>query len=160
MPCISLPNQVVPGPPNLLMPIPDFQTYSDHVYSLQTRYPSIQRSTLVLATIGPTVAKLEGQMVFASNIVLDVWELLDFDTGRILNYSYEIYSSGEKIAWYDPFEHPHIPELAATHPHHKHIQPDIKRNRDPAPGIRYEKPNLPYLIEEIERGISPPSSPA
>jgi len=71
MPCISLPNPAVPGPPNLLMPIPDFRTYSDHVYSLQTRYPSIQRSTLVLATIGPTVAKLEG-LSRGSGVIFDI----------------------------------------------------------------------------------------
>src|SRR2546426_961191 len=82
------------------------------------------------------------------NVVLDVWELLDFDAKRILNYSYEIYRGGEKIAWYDPFEHPHVSELAATHPHHKHVPPDIKHNRIPAPGISFEHPNLPFLIEE------------
>ena len=53
------------------MPIPDFRTYSDHVYSLQTRYPSIQRSTLVLATIGPTVAKLEG-LSRGSGVIFDI----------------------------------------------------------------------------------------
>ena len=89
------------------MSIPDFRTYSEFVYSLQVRYLSIKRSTLVLATLGPTVAKLEGQVTFGADVVLDVWELLDFDAGRILNYSYEIYSGGEKIAWYDPFEHSH-----------------------------------------------------
>lgn len=54
-------------------------------------------------------------------MVLDVWELVGFESRRIRNYSYEIYQAGKKIAWYDPFEHPHIPELASTHPHHKHI---------------------------------------
>lgn len=96
------------------MPIPDFQTYGELIYSLQERYPSIQRSTLVLATIGSTLAKLEGQVTFESDVVLDVWELVDFEAGRIRNYSYEIYQAGEKIAWYDPFEHPHIPELTNT----------------------------------------------
>jgi hypothetical protein len=32
------------------MPIPDFQTYSKFVYSLQERYGSIQHSTLVLVS--------------------------------------------------------------------------------------------------------------
>jgi len=40
------------------VPIPDVQTYSELVYSLQERSPSIQHSTLVLATIGPTLAKV------------------------------------------------------------------------------------------------------
>ena len=69
------------------MAIPDFKTYGEFVYSLQTRYPSIRRSTLVIATIGATLAKLEGQVAFAGDIVLDVWELLDFHAGRILNYT-------------------------------------------------------------------------
>lgn len=135
------------------MPIPDFQTYSELIYSLPEHHSSIQHSTLVLAPIGPTLAKLEGQITFEGDVVLDVWELIDFETRRIRNYSYEIYQSGEKIAWYDPFEHPQIPELASTHPHHKHILPGIKHHRVPAPGISFEQLNLPTLIEEIERDI-------
>jgi len=135
------------------MPIADFQTYGELIYSLQAHYPSLQQSTLVLAPLGRTLARLEGQLMFKQAVVLDVWELIDFETGRIRNYSYEIYQASEKIVWYDPFEHPHIPELASTHPHHKHIPPDIKHNRVPAPGIHFDQPNLPFLIEEIERNI-------
>jgi hypothetical protein len=32
-------------------------------------------------------------------------------------------------------------------PHHLHRHPDIKRNRQPAPGISFTVPNLPTLIE-------------
>jgi hypothetical protein len=135
------------------MPLPDFQTYSQFVYTLPERYSAIRQSTLVLATIGRTLAKLEGQITFEQDVVLDVWELIDLSTGRIRNYSYEIYQAGEKIAWYDPFEHPHIPELASTHPHHKHIHPNIKHNRIPAPGISFEYPNLMQLIEEIVQDV-------
>jgi hypothetical protein len=142
------------------VPIPDFQTYGELVYTLPERYPSIRYSTLILASIGPTLAKLEGQVTFVGDIVLDVWELLDLDGGRILNYSYEVYRAAEKILWYDPFEHPHVPELAGTFPHHKHILPDITHNRVPALSISFEQPNLPFLIEEIEREILPPSPPA
>ena len=137
------------------MPLPDFQSYGELIYALQERYASIQSSTLVLATIGSTLAKLEGQLTFAGEVILEVWELVDFEAGRIRNYSYEIYQAGAKIAWYDPFEHPHIPELASTHPHHKHILPDIKHHRVPAPGLSFEQPNLPLVIEEIEREILP-----
>lgn len=141
------------------MPISDFQSYSEFVYSLQGRYGRIQHSTLALATIGSTLAKLEGQIIFEGDVVLDIWELIDFAVGRIRNYSYEIYLAGEKIAWYDPFEHPHVAELASTYPHHKHIAPDIKHHRAPAPGISFEEPNLPSLIEEIQREILPSSPP-
>ena len=135
------------------MPISDFRTYAELIYSLQECCSIVQRSTLVLATIGPTLAKLEGQVTFEGDVVLDVWELVDFEAGRILHYSYEIYQAGEKIVWYDPFEHPHIPELASTYPHHKHVPPDIKHNRLPAPGISFEEPNLLFLIQKIERGV-------
>jgi hypothetical protein len=70
---------------------------------------------------------------------------------RILNYSYELYRAGEKILWYDHCEHPHIPELASTYPHHKHVLPDVKHNRIPAPAISFTHPNLPSLIAEVER---------
>jgi hypothetical protein len=137
------------------MPITDFHTYGKLIYSLQERYPSVRSCTLALATIGSMLGKLEGQVIFEGDVVLDVWELVDFAAGQIRNYSYEIYQAGEKIAWYDPFEHPHSPELASTYPHHKHILPDLKHNRIPAPGISFEQPNLPTLIEEIEREVIP-----
>jgi len=139
------------------MPITDFHIYGKLIYSLQEGYASVRRSTLVLASIGSTLAKLEGQVIFESDVVLDVWELVDFAAGQIRNYSYEIYHASEKIAWYDPFEHPHIAELASTYPHHKHILPDLKHNRIPAPGISFGQPNLPTLIEEIEREVIPSS---
>jgi len=43
--------------------------------------------------------------------------------------------------------------LAATHPHHKHIPPDIKHHRIPAPGLSFTRPNLPVLIAEIKREL-------
>ena len=46
--------------------------------------------------------------------------------------------------------HPDDPTLANTHPHHKHIPPDIKHHRVPAPGLTFAAPNLPLLILEIE----------
>ena len=65
------------------MPLPDFQTYSVLLYALPERYTSIRHSTLVLATIGRTLATREGQLTFAGDVVLDVWELVDFEAGRI-----------------------------------------------------------------------------
>jgi hypothetical protein len=40
-----------------------------------------------------------------------------------------------------------------THPHHKHIPPNIKHHRIPAPDVSFTRPNLPFLIEEIERHV-------
>jgi hypothetical protein len=140
------------------VPLPDFQTYEILIYSLQERYPEDPAFYFGLATIGATLTKLEGQVIFADDVVLDVWELITFESGRIRSYSYEIYRASEKLAWYDPFEHPHIPELASTYPHHKHVLPDIKHHRIPAPGMSFEQPNMPTLIEEIVREVLPPSS--
>jgi hypothetical protein len=35
-------------------------------------------------------------------------------------------------------------------PHHKHIPPDIKHHRIPAPGLSFAAPNLVFLIGEVE----------
>jgi len=42
------------------------------------------------------------------------------------------------------------PAAADLPPHHKHVPPDIKRNRVPAPGMSFTEPNLPTLLREIE----------
>ena len=55
---------------------------------------------------------------------------------------------------YDPQPHPNDPTLASTAPHHKHVPPDIKHHRIPAPGLSFDRPNLPLLIEEIERAVA------
>jgi hypothetical protein len=108
-------------------------------------------------------------------ILLCVYELLNFQQGRIEAYRYKVsqchipfiehplpeseeycrasYAGKEKLYWYDSWPHPNDPSLALTHPHHKHIPPDIKHHRVPAPGLSFTRPNLPFLIEEIEREL-------
>lgn len=46
--------------------------------------------------------------------------------------------------------YPDDPSLQSTHPHHKHVPPDIKHNRVPAPEMSFTRPNLPVLIREVE----------
>lgn len=58
----------------------------------------------------------------------------------------------ERFIYTLPQHYPY-PELASTHPHHKHVPPNIKRNRIPAPGLSFIQPNLPYLIEEVAREL-------
>ena len=77
-------------------------------------------------------------------------EEIDFEAGLITSYGYEVYRDNEKLYWYDDFPHPNDASLASTPPHHKHIPPDIKHNRIPAPNISFSKPNLVILLEEIE----------
>ena len=96
-------------------------------------------------------AELEGQLTFEAGYVLDVWELLDLPTRTIRSYSYELNCAGERIWWYDPTEHPGDKTLSSSYPHHKHLPPDIKHHRIPAPELSFARPNLPVLIEEVER---------
>ena len=77
-------------------------------------------------------------------------EELDFDDRLITAYGYEVYQGQEKLYWYDDFPHPNDPTLASTHPYHKHVPPNIKRNRIPAPGLSFSEPNLLQIIMEIE----------
>jgi hypothetical protein len=87
---------------------------------------------------------------------LEVWELVDFSTGRIRSYSYEVYR-GEKICWYDAWEHPEIPALASAFPHHRHILPNLRDHRIPAPGISFESPNLDVVLNDVRRDRLAPS---
>jgi len=46
---------------------------------------------------------------------------------------------------------PTSPPWPPTDPHHKHVPPDIKHRRIPAPELSFTRPNLPVLIEEVEQ---------
>lgn len=133
--------------------LPSFDDYCQLIADLPNQHPHIRRSTLSVYTIGPSVAEVEGKVTFSDGYVLDVWELLDLATQTIHRYSYEVRRNDETIWWYDPQEHPNNPTLASTHPHHKHVPPDIKHHRVPAPNISFTEPNLPILIQEIEEAL-------
>ncbi|MBX7236368.1 MAG: hypothetical protein K1X65_18430 [Caldilineales bacterium] len=129
---------------------PTFDEYCSLIADLPNQFPSIQISTLSAYTIGPFVAEIAGRLTFESGYVLDIWELLDLERRRIRSYSYELDRNEERIWWYDPTEHPNDPSLRSSSPHHKHIAPDIKHHRIPAPEISFSRPNLPNLIEQVE----------
>ena len=82
---------------------------------------------------------------------LTVREYLDTSAGQVAirRYSYEISRGDETLAWYDSQPHPGEASLAATHPHHKHVPPNTKHNRVPAPDISFAHPNLDRLIAEV-----------
>ena len=69
-------------------------------------------------------------------------------------YGYEIWRNNEKLYWYDSQPHPNESNLQSTHPHHKHIPPDIKHNHIPASEMSFSKPNLIKLIKEVESLLS------
>ncbi len=87
-------------------PLEDIASYSAFVYALRERHPFVTGSTLTLAPIGATLARLEGRIEYQGGIHLEVWELVDFAVHRIRTYSYEVYRGDEKICWYDAWEHP------------------------------------------------------
>lgn len=129
------------------------QNYSRYVYSLQERHPHIQQLRLSLYTTGTTDGILKGEIRFLGDIILYVMEIIDFADGVLETYSYTIKRGQEVLYWYDPQPHPEDPSLASTFPHHKHIPPNIKHNRIPAPGLSFEHPNLDLLVEEIEHKL-------
>ena len=132
-------------------PLHSLRDYEQFIYTLLQRYAAIQRSTLTVIRRGADVARLTGEVELAGGYRLVVREKLSFADahGIIQNYGYEVWRRDEKLYWYDSQEHPNDPALAATDPHHKHILPDIKHHRVPAPHLSFTRPNLPVLIEEI-----------
>ncbi|MEW5829609.1 MAG: DUF6516 family protein [Chloroflexota bacterium] len=112
--------------------------------------PDVAYSTVAVWSESPYTGTAEGEIVFTHGIRLRIREELDFEAGIITAYGYEAYRGEERLYWYDDFPHPHDPTLASTFPHHKHVPPDIKHHRVPAPAMSFERPNLPVLIQEIE----------
>ncbi len=132
-----------------------FRTPHDYelfLYGIVEQFSCVQESTLVLVRVGANVAIVEGELRFENNIRLCVRELIRYIRLPLLleEYSYEVWQNDTKLYWYDPQPHPDNPKLKKNHPHHKHIPPDIKHNRVPAPEMSFTQPNLPALIREIE----------
>lgn len=61
---------------------------------------------------------------------------------------------GATLARYDCQPHPGDPFLESSYPHHKHILPNLNRNRIPAPNMSLNQPNLPGVIREIDSLIA------
>jgi hypothetical protein len=133
------------------------EAYEIFIYTIQQQYPQVKISTLVLKRSGKLFGELSGQLFFEGDVRLFARERLDFKNSVIKGYSYEVWQGTQKLYWYDSQEHPNDPILANTHPHHKHIPPDIKHHRIPAPGLSFVHPNLPLLIEEILDTLVPKS---
>ena len=125
--------------------------YERYIYSISSFSPHIQAGKLVLIRYGKLLADVEGSVSFADNLALEVYEHLNFAFDAfILEYGYVVKKGPAILYWYDSYPHPNNPELQSTHPHHKHIPPDIKHHRILAPGISFSEPNLTFLIREIE----------
>lgn len=133
-------------------PLASLMEYSRFVAELFD-HPKVRRCTVAVWSDSPYTGTAEGEVLFTHGFRLRVREELDFCAGLITSYGYEVYQGEERLYWYDDFPHPNDPSLAATYPHHKHVPPDIKRHRMPAPELSFARPNLPLLIQEIEERI-------
>ena len=135
---------------NQLQSLREYETY---VYTLAQRHQTVEYSTLTVIRRGAMAAVLRGSVEFSGGYRLVAREKLSFahSAGVIKSYGYEVWLENELLYWYDSQPHPNDPTLASTDPHHKHVPPDIKHHRIPAPGLSFSQPNLPFLIAEIEQ---------
>jgi len=138
---------------NPLRTIDDYQLF---LYTLAKQFPSVRHSTMTLVRMGASLARVSGELYFGQDIRLVVRErILYHRLPTVIDwYGYETRRSAERLYWYDSQPHPNDPTLQSTHPHHKHIPPDIKHHRIPAPEMSFTRPNLPVLIHEVETIIT------
>lgn len=125
--------------------------YELFIYSLPGQYAGIVRSTVSFVRVGATLAKVTGEIEFEEHYRLMVRERLIYSRLPVVLdwYGYEAWKGAEKLYWYDSQSHPNAPTLRSTDPHHKHIPPNMRHNRIPAPGMSFDIPNLPAVIAEV-----------
>lgn len=136
-------------------PLRTQEDYELFLYTLIEQFPLVRRSTVALIRRGASLARVAGELHFDHEIRLIVRERVLYHRlpAVIDEYGYEVWQGEDKLYWYDSQPHPNVPTLQSTHPHHKHIPPDIKHNRIPAPEMSFTRPNLPALIRKIESQI-------
>ena len=110
-----------------MSPLQSLREYEAFIYSLPKQFVAVVSSTLVVFQADDNFATVYGELYFADGYRLIVRERLNLIRQPLvlIGYGYEIWRNAEKLYWYDPQPHPHIPDLALNHPHHKHVPPDI-----------------------------------
>lgn len=133
-------------------PLRSPEDYELFLYTLAEQHLSIRASTITFVRRGSTLARVAGELSFDYDLRCVIRERLLYDRlpAVIDEYGYEVWRGADKLYWYDSQPHPNDESLQSTHPHHKHIPPDLKHHRIPAPHMSFTQPNLPTLIEEIE----------
>jgi hypothetical protein len=128
------------------------EDYELFIYTLSDQFKSIRQSTLTLVRLGASLGRVAGDLHFDRQFRLAVRERILFERLPVVIdwYGYEVWRGDDKLFWYDSQPHPNDPTLRPTHPHHKHVQPNIRHNRIPAPKMHFDRPNIPVLVEEIE----------
>jgi hypothetical protein len=133
-------------------PFRTLEEYELFLYTLAEQFNCIRYCTVTLVRRGASLGRVSGEIHFDHGFRLVLLERILAERLPVVieAYGYEIWRAREKLCWYDCQPHPEDPMLASTHPHHKHIPPDLKRHRVPAPEMSFTRPNLPKLIAEIE----------
>jgi hypothetical protein len=128
------------------------EDYELYVYTLTEKFDSVENCTITFIRLASTLARVAGELHFKNGMRLVVRERILYHRLPIVIdwYGYEVYRGEEKLYWYDSQPHPDDEALQSTHPHHKHVPPDLKHNRIPAENMDFTRPNLPALIREIE----------
>ena len=135
-------------------PFRSLRDYELFVYSLPGRFGQVAHSTLTVHQRGRYHAELAGEIHLHNGNRLSVYERLAWENDgplTVVGYSYEVWSGDRELYWYDSQPHPGDPSLAASHPHHKHVPPEIKHHRLPAPALSFDHPNMEFLIDEASR---------
>jgi hypothetical protein len=128
----------------------NYDEYAAFLATLQERFGSIQNIKFNAYRTSATRASSSGTIILPKEITLKFNEKINFAKKKLVDYGHVVYQASEKLYYYDSRPHPDDLSLAATHPHHKHISPDIKHHRIPAPGLSFDHSNLEFLIREIE----------
>lgn len=133
-------------------PFQSIETYELFLYTLENNFPSINHSSISLVRRGASLARVSGEIYFDDGYRLVIRERLLFHCSPVIIdwYGYEIWAGEELLSRYDCQPHPGDPTLEGSYPHHKHILPNLNRNRIPASNMNFNRPNLPEVIREIE----------
>src|SRR5437868_14865125 len=102
---------------------------------------AVQNHSSIHSHLG-SPGRVAGELHFDHGIRLLVRERILFDRLPLVVdwYGYEVLRGNEKLFWYDSQPHPDDAKLRTSHPHHKHVPPDIKHNRIPAPQMSFTRP--------------------
>jgi hypothetical protein len=133
-------------------PLRTLEDYELFLYTLTDRFPSIRRSTVTCVRRGASLARIAGELFFDRKVRVVIRERILYHRLPVVIdwYGYEVWQGDRKLCWYDSQPHPNDATLQSTYPHHKHIPPDVKHNRVPAPAMSFSQPNLPALVKEVE----------
>jgi len=128
-------------------PLRSLADYSRFVVALLDR-PTVERSTVVVWSTGPYTGVAEGEIFFSQGFRLRIREELDFDAGFItMKHIWVRNDCIGKMTFLILMTRRWSRLFLTTSMFH------LTSNAIPAPEIRFTRPNLPVIIQEIEELI-------